>query len=157
MQWVLEQNLSHVVKMGSPNLTSHMILSFHYTSFEGHYNKQTFGGCDVVEHLMFPAEDGGVFTGLISVIDNLPLNEFFDMPSLMATLAVDMKDWAVYKHMSSIEELIEYLNKLIYHYTIDIDEYIHCDDFDDYLLMLVRAKENLKLYNNDEYLKYYNE
>lgn len=157
MQWVLEQNHSQGVKVGSPNLTSHMILSFHYTSFEGYYNKQTFGGCDVVDHVVIPTDDWGVFTGLISVNDNLPLNKFFDMPSLMATLAVDMKDWAVYKHMSSIEELIEYLNKLISHYTIDIDEYIYCDDFDDYFLMLVRAKENLKLYNNDEYLKYYNE
>lgn len=133
-----------------------MLLSFQYTSFEGYYNKPTFGGCDVIEHLMLPTEDWGVFTGLISVNDNLPLNEFFDMPSLMVTLAEDMKDWEAYKHMSSIEELIEYLDKLISHYTIDIDEYIYCDDFDDYLLMLVRAKENLKLYNNIEYLKYYN-
>ena len=87
-------------------------------------------------------------------------NEYGDwtIPTLLATSAEDMKYWQDYSNVTSVSELQTLIATTINKYTSDdMSKCIEWDDFDDYLVMLQIALDEIKNGNvSEELLSYFN-
>ena len=87
-------------------------------------------------------------------------NEYGDwtIPTLLATSAEDMKYWQDYSNVTSVSELQTLIATTINKYTSDdMSKCIEWDDFDDYLVMLQIALDEINNGNvSEELLSYFN-
>lgn len=87
-------------------------------------------------------------------------NEYGDwtIPTLLATSAEDMKYWQDYSNVKSVSELQNLIATTILKYTSDdMSKCIEWDDFDDYIVMLQIALDEIKNGKvNDDLLHYFN-
>ena len=86
-------------------------------------------------------------------------NEYGDwtIPTLLATIAGDMKYWKDYSDVKSVSELHNLIAATISKYTSDdMSKCIEWDDFDDYLVMLqIALDEIVNGKVNDDLLRYF--
>lgn len=130
-----------------------MKLSFAHHSYEEICPNNKFGGYDV--EVSTHLDDYGYEDNMVS----FEVNDEH-IPSLLATLAEEMNYWGVYKPFTNIEEFKVYINNLVKHYSLCIEDYYQCDDWDDYFILILIAQEylnsgeivesNLNFYNNYE-------
>ena len=66
------------------------------------------------------------------------------VPTLLATLADYMKEWSNFAFCHTTKELVEHINKVCEHHIVCVEEYHTLDDWDDYLVLLIRARDYLK-------------
>ena len=87
-------------------------------------------------------------------------NEYGDwtIPTLLATSAEDMRYWQDYSNVKSVSELQNLIATTINKYTSDdMSKCIEWDDFDDYLVMLQIALDEIKAGKvNEDLLSYFN-
>lgn len=87
-------------------------------------------------------------------------NEYGDwtIPTLLATSADDMRYWQDYSNVKSVSELQTLIATAINKYTSDdMSKCIEWDDFDDYLVLLQIALDEIKDGKvNEEMLSYFN-
>ena len=67
-----------------------------------------------------------------------------NVASILATLADYMYEWSDYKQVDSKNELISLIDKTLAYYGENIDTYFGKDDWDDYIVMLLEAKDVLR-------------
>lgn len=76
------------------------------------------------------------------------------VPTILATLAEYMYEWSDYKQVDSKNELMSLIDAKLAYYGENIATYYDKDDWDDYIAMLLEAKEVLgKTYISDDDLK----
>jgi hypothetical protein len=71
--------------------------------------------------------------------------------TILATLAEYMSEWSDYKQVDSKNELMSLIDKTLAYYGENIDTFYDKDDWDDYIVTLLEAKEVLgKTYISDD-------
>lgn len=76
------------------------------------------------------------------------------VPTILATLADHMYEWSDYKQVDSKSELMSLIDKSLAYYGENVATYFDKDDWDDYIVMLLEAKEVLsKTYISGDDLK----
>jgi hypothetical protein len=68
----------------------------------------------------------------------------WDTPSLLSTLADDMRYWQDFRMVGNLSELQTLIDSTIRDYSADLRKCIEWDDFDDYFTLLIVASEELK-------------
>lgn len=66
------------------------------------------------------------------------------VPTILATLADYMYEWSDYTQVDSKNELISLIDKTLAYYGENVDSYFGKDDWDDYIAMLLEAKDVLR-------------
>ena len=66
------------------------------------------------------------------------------LPTILATLADHMYEWSDYKQVDSKNALISLIDKTLAYYGENVDTYFGKDDWDDYIVMLLEAKDVLR-------------
>lgn len=125
-----------------------MLLSLHYTSLNGSLKfLNQFGGYKVVNHTTtnevvgneIVADGVELFNGILTIdYPHIMGNE-----SLMATLADQMISFDDHIVAESVSDLYEHIVALIDTYAFNIDHWLKMDDLDDYLVILLLAKERI--------------
>lgn len=70
--------------------------------------------------------------------------EYLGIPTLLATVAYKMQYWDDCRQVSSVEDLLGLIESAISKYTNDdLSKFIEWDDFDDYLVMLFIARDEI--------------
>lgn len=105
------------------------------TEVDCYYNmiKDTFYECAVIEDVKQIFADTSVAT-------------------ILGTLADEMYVWSDYKQVDSKNELMSLIDKTLAYYGENIDTHFDDDDWDDYIVMLLEAKDVLReidVSNND--------
>ena len=76
--------------------------------------------------------------------------------TILSTLADQMYEWSDYKQVDSKSELMSLIDKSLAYYGENIATCFGKDDWDDYIVMLLEAKEVLgKTYISDDDLKHF--
>ena len=66
------------------------------------------------------------------------------VPTILATLADYMGEWSDYKQVDSKNELMTLIDKTLAYYGENVATYFDKDDWDDYIVILLEAKEVLR-------------
>ena len=113
---------------------------FTYNAVEVSLDGRRFGS-NIASHagLCFNPETGITYE-LIDV-DYEPLCEQIGMESFFATLADHMNDWGDFKKVRNHKELFALVNNTICHYGEEIKQFVNADDFDDYIILLLEARD----------------
>ena len=121
-----------------------MTLFFHYNAnkfslqdkkFAGNYIAEVGCAYDEVTDTVYEC---AVLEDVEQIFANISI------PSILATLADYMGDWSDYKQVDSKNELISLIDKTLTYYGENVDSYFGKDDWDDYIAMLLEAKEVLR-------------
>lgn len=119
------------------------------------YGRKRFAGMDVSNYYCVYDDIANRFVEKCDLS-----NEYGDwtIPTLLATSAEDMKYWQDYSNVKSVSELQNLIATTILKYTSDdMSKCIEWDDFDDYLVMLQIALDEIKNGKvNDDLLSYFN-
>lgn len=77
--------------------------------------------------------------------------EYWGIPTLLATVADDMRYWNDYRQVTSVKDLLRLIESAINKYTNDdLSKFIEWDDFDDYLVLLFIAADEIRRYKVEE-------
>ena len=77
--------------------------------------------------------------------------EYWGVPTLLATISLDMSYWGDFCKVSSVDELLKLVESAISKYTdVDLSEFIDRDDFDDYIVLLHIAGDKIRQYIVEE-------
>lgn len=133
-----------------------MTLFFHYNANKFSLQNKKFAG-------NYVAEVGCTYNEINDTVYECAVLEdvkqiFADMniASILATLADQMFEWSDYMPVDSKSELMSDIDKTLAYYGENIATYFDKDDWDDYIVMLLEAKEVLgKTYISDDDLKHF--
>ena len=102
--------------------------------------RNTFGGIAIKHHLG-KVEDDGMY---IESFDLFVENEV-GTPSLLASLACEMRYWRDFREVTSVDDLYDLIANAIQSYTSDdLSKCMEWDDFDDYLVLLFTVAECIR-------------
>lgn len=77
--------------------------------------------------------------------------EYWGIPTLLATVADNMRYWNDYRQVTSVKDLLRLIESAINKYTNDdLSKFIEMDDFDDYLVLLFIAADEIRRYKVEE-------
>jgi hypothetical protein len=103
-------------------------------------NRTTFGGMQVSNYIC--DFDGATLYESFDLADEF---EYWGIPTLLATVADDMRYWNDYRQVSSVKDLLGLIESAINKYTNDdLSKFIEMDDFDDYLVLLFIAADEIR-------------
>lgn len=119
-------------------------------------DSKTFGGMAVSEYACEFDTSVGKFVESCTLIDEY---EYWGIPTLLATISNEMNYWGDFRKVTSVKDLLELIESAVSKYTDDdLSEFIECDDFDDYLILLHIAGDEIRRYKVEEYdLSYFND
>ena len=121
-----------------------MTLFFHYNANKFSLQDKKFAG-------NYIAEVGCAYNEIndtvyeCAIIDNV--KQIFanaNVATILATLADYMYEWSDYKQVDNKTELMTLINNTLAYYGENIDTHFGKDDWDDYIAMLLEAKEVLR-------------
>ena len=104
-------------------------------------NRTTFGGMVISNYYCSYDADIDMLTENCDLINE---QDYLGSPSLLATLADDMRYWGDFRTVANIEELYSLVVISLSQYTSDLSKCVEWDDFDDYLTLLLVARDEIK-------------
>jgi hypothetical protein len=111
-------------------------------------SKTTFGGMQVSNYVCGFDDDTQRYFESFDLSDEY---EYWSIPSLLANIAGDMRYWNDYRQVSSVKDLLGLIESAISKYTDDdLSKCIGWDDFDDYLVLLFIAGDEIRRYKVEE-------
>lgn len=121
-----------------------MTLYFHYNANKVSLQNQKFAG-------NYIAEVGCAYDEVTDTVYECAVLEDVEqifantsVPTILATLADYMGEWSDYKQVDSKNELMTLIDKTLAYYGENLASYFGKDDWDDYIVMLLEAKEVLR-------------
>ena len=131
-----------------------MTLFFHYNANKFSLQDKKFAG-------NYIAEVGCAYDEVTDTVYECAILEDVEqifantsVPTILATLADYMGEWSDYKQVDSKNELMTLIDKTLAYYGENLSSYFDKDDWDDYIVILLEAKEVLgKTYISDDDLK----
>lgn len=131
-----------------------MTLFFHYNANKFSLQDKNFAG-------NYIAEVGCAYDEITDTVYECAILEDVkqifantSVPTILATLADYMSEWSDYKQVDSKNELMSLIDKTLAYYGENLASYFGKDDWDDYIVILLEAKEVLgKTYISDDDLK----
>lgn len=133
-----------------------MTLFFHYNANKfSLQNKKFAGNCVAEVGCAYNEINDTVYEcAVLEDIEQIFAN--MDVATILATLADQMYEWSDYMPVDSKNALMSDIDKILAYYGENIATYFDKDDWDDYILMLLEAKEVLgKTYISDDDLKHF--
>jgi hypothetical protein len=113
---------------------------FTYNAIEVSLDGRRFGS-NIATHagLGFDPETGITYESIDVYYE--PLCEQIGMESFFATLAEYMNDWGDFKKVRNHKELFALVYNTICQYGKEIKHFVNADDFDDYIILLLEARD----------------
>lgn len=133
-----------------------MTLFFHYNANKfSLQNKKFAGNCVAEVGCAYNEINDTVYEcAVLEDVEQIFAN--MDVATILATLADQMYEWSDYMPVDSKNALMSDIDKILAYYGENIATYFDKDDWDDYILMLLEAKEVLgKTYISDDDLKHF--
>lgn len=121
-----------------------MTLFFHYNANKFSLQDKKFAGNYIAEVGCAYNEINDTVYECAGLEDVEQIFANTSVPTILATLADYMGEWSDYKQVDSKNELISLIDKTLAYYGENIDTYFGKDDWDDYIVMLLEAKEVLR-------------
>lgn len=133
-----------------------MTLFFHYNANKFSLENKKFAdnyiaevGC-AYDEMTDTAYECAVLEDVRQIFANM------DVATILATLADHMFEWSDYEQVDSKNALMSLIDKTLAYYGENIATCFDKDDWDDYIVMLLEAKEVLgKTYISDDDLKHF--
>lgn len=133
-----------------------MTLFFHYNANKFSLQDKKFAGNCIAEVGCTYNEINDTVYECAVIEDVEQIFANMDIMSILATLADHMYEWSDYKQIDSKNELMSLIDKTLTYYGENIASCFDKDDWDDYIVMLIEAKEVLgKTYISDDDLKHF--
>lgn len=133
-----------------------MTLFFHYNANKfSLQNKKFAGNCVAEVGCAYNEINDTVYEcAVLEDVEQIFAN--MDVATILATLADQMYEWSDYMPVDSKNALMSLIDKTLAYYGENIATCFDKDDWDDYILMLLEAKEVLgKTYISDDDLKHF--
>jgi hypothetical protein len=133
-----------------------MTLFFHYNANKfSLQNKKFAGNCVAEVGCAYNEINDTVYEcAVLEDVEQIFAN--MDVATILATLADQMYEWSDYMPVDSKNALMSLIDKTLAYYGENIATYFDKDDWDDYIVMLLEAKEVLgKTYISDDDLKHF--
>lgn len=128
-----------------------MTLFFHYNANKFSLQNKKFAGNYIAEVGCAYDEITDTIYECAELEDVKPLFANTSVPTILATLAGYMIEWSDYKRVDSKNELMSLIDKTLAYYGENIATYFGKDDWDDYIVTLLEAKEVLGKTNISNY------
>ena len=121
-----------------------MTLFFHYNANKFSLQNKKFAGNYIAEiGCTYDENTDTVYEcAVLEDVEQIFANT--SVPTILATLADHMYEWSDYIPVESKDELMADIDKVLAYYGENIATYFDKDDWDDYIVMLLEAKEVLK-------------
>ena len=121
-----------------------MTLFFHYNANKfSLQNKKFAGNCITEVGCSYDEITDTVYEcAILDDVEQIFANT--NVATILATLADHMYEWSDYKQVDSKNALMTLINKTLAYYGENIDSHFDKDDWDDYIVMLLEAKEVLR-------------
>ena len=103
-------------------------------------NGTTFGGMVVSNYKRSYDENNDTFTETCFLTEN---HEWY-MPTLLATIATEMKYWNKFRIVTSVTDLQSLIENTFNKYTPNLNKCMEWDDFDDFFTLLIITMEKIK-------------
>lgn len=133
-----------------------MTLFFHYNANKFSLQNNKFAGNDIADIACGYDEITDTVYECAVIEDVKQIFANMDVMSILATLADYMYEWSDYKQVDSKNELMSLIDKSLAYYGENIDTHFDEDDWDDYIVMLLEAKEVLRdIAISDDDLKHF--
>lgn len=133
-----------------------MTLFFHYNANKFSLQNKKFAGNYIAEVGCAYNEINDTVYECAVIEDVKQIFADTSVPTILGTLADEMYVWSDYKQVDSKNELMSLIDKTLAYYGENIDTHFDDDDWDDYIVMLLEAKEVLgKTYISDDDLKHF--
>lgn len=119
-------------------------------------DKKTFAGMTISDYLCVFNDEANKFLEICNLSNEY---DYWDIPTLLATIAGDMSYWGDFSKVSSVNELQTLIEETIHKYTgDDLNKYIGWDDFDDYITLLFITGDEIRRHKvEDNDLSFFNE
>ena len=133
-----------------------MTLFFHYNANKFSLQNNKFAGNDIADIACGYDEitDTVYECAVLEDVEQIFANT--SVATILATLADQMYEWSDYKQVDSKSELMSLIDKSLAYYGENIATCFGKDDWDDYIVMLLEAKEVLgNTYISDDDLKHF--
>lgn len=128
-----------------------MTLFFHYNANKFSLQNKKFAGNYIAEVGCSYNEMTDTVYECVVLEDVKPLFANTSVATILATLAGYMIEWSDYKRVDSKNELMSLIDKTLAYYGENIATYFDKDDWDDYIVTLLEAKEVLGKTNISNY------
>lgn len=128
-----------------------MTLFFHYNANKFSLQDKNFAGNYIAEVGCSYDEMTDTVYECVVLEDVKPLFANTSVATILATLAGYMIEWSDYKRVDSKNELMSLIDKTLAYYGENIATYFDKDDWDDYIVTLLEAKEVLGKTNINNY------
>lgn len=133
-----------------------MTLFFHYNANKFSLQNNKFAGNDIADIACGYDEITDTVYECAVIEDVKQIFANMDVMSILATLADYMYEWSDYKQVDSKNELMSLIDKSLAYYGENITTFFDKDDWDDYIVMLLEAKEVLRdIAISDDDLKHF--
>lgn len=133
-----------------------MTLFFHYNANKFSLQNKKFAGNYIAEVGCAYNEINDTVYECAVIEDVKQIFANMDVATILATLADQMYEWSDYIPVDSKNALMSDIDKILAYYGENIATYFDKDDWDDYIVMLLEAKEVLgKTYISDDDLKHF--
>ena len=125
-----------------PTYTMRTHIAFYTSSPILSADSKTFGGMAISEYSCEFDTSRGKFVESCTLTNEY---EYWGVPTLLATISLDMSYWGDFCKVSSVDELLKLVESAISKYTDeDLSEFIDRDDFDDYIVLLHIAGDKIR-------------
>lgn len=128
-----------------------MTLFFHYNANKFSLQDKKFAGNYIADIACGYDEITDTVYECAVIEDVKPLFANTSVATILATLAGYMIEWSDYKRVDSKNELMSLIDKTLAYYGENIATYFDKDDWDDYIVTLLEAKEVLGKTNINNY------
>lgn len=121
-----------------------MTLFFHYNANKFSLQNNKFAGNDIADIACGYDEitDTVYECAVLEDVEQIFANT--NVATILSTLADYMYEWSDYIQVDSKNELMSLIDTKLSYYGENIDTYFDKDDWDDYIVMLLEAKEVLR-------------